>query len=311
MSCASSTSPRSGPCCRGPARPASSCSSSPASTPPPSAPRPGARALRPRRRPAMPGLALAGTLDRHRLAGDARERRPERPRRRGRADRRARRGARPSRPRAGERMSAGGGAGAPGAGVSAGAGVREAVLAAPLRLEAHARLQRRPRAGRAPHGHGAGPRPGGRPRAVPQAAGSLLVLGFCGGLDASSVPGEVIVAEEVYAAADEGHAEERGELRAARRARDAPHRPGPEGPQRAGSCASRGWRWASAAPSCTRAARSRWTWSRCGWPAPPGSAPSGSSRVVLDSPSHELLRPGAVFGALRAARALRTRLGRP
>ena len=38
---------------------------------------------------------------------------------------------------------------------------------------------------------------------------AMLVLGFCGGLDASSVPGEVIVAEEVYAAVDEGHAEER------------------------------------------------------------------------------------------------------
>ena len=36
----------------------------------------------------------------------------------------------------------------------------------------------------------------------------MLVLGFCGGLDESSVPGEVIVAEEVYAAADENHPEE-------------------------------------------------------------------------------------------------------
>ena len=37
----------------------------------------------------------------------------------------------------------------------------------------------------------------------------MLVLGFCGGLDASSVPGEVIVAEQVYAAVDEGHVDER------------------------------------------------------------------------------------------------------
>jgi hypothetical protein len=41
------------------------------------------------------------------------------------------------------------------------------------------------------------------------AGGAMLVLGFCGGLDATSVPGEVIVAEDVYAASDEGHAEER------------------------------------------------------------------------------------------------------
>ena len=48
------------------------------------------------------------------------------------------------------------------------------------------------------------------------ASGALLVLGFCGGLDDSSVPGEVIVAEEVYAAPDEGHPEASVTLRAAR-----------------------------------------------------------------------------------------------
>ena len=41
------------------------------------------------------------------------------------------------------------------------------------------------------------------------AAARLLVVGFCGGLDEESVPGEVIVAEEVYAASDEGHPEGR------------------------------------------------------------------------------------------------------
>ena len=41
-----------------------------------------------------------------------------------------------------------------------------------------------------------------------QTAGAMLVLGFCGGLDEVSVPGEVIVAEEVYAAPDEGHPEQ-------------------------------------------------------------------------------------------------------
>jgi 4-hydroxy-3-methylbut-2-enyl diphosphate reductase len=38
---------------------------------------------------------------------------------------------------------------------------------------------------------------------------AMLVLGFCGGLDETSVPGEVIVAQDVYAAQDEGHAEQR------------------------------------------------------------------------------------------------------
>jgi hypothetical protein len=42
------------------------------------------------------------------------------------------------------------------------------------------------------------------------------------------------------------------------------------------------------------------------WLAPAdGDRPFGVVRVVLDSPEHELLRPQAVGGALRAARALR------
>ena len=38
-------------------------------------------------------------------------------------------------------------------------------------------------------------------------AAALLVVGFCGGLDGESVPGEVIIPEQVYAADDEGHPE--------------------------------------------------------------------------------------------------------
>jgi 4-hydroxy-3-methylbut-2-enyl diphosphate reductase len=42
------------------------------------------------------------------------------------------------------------------------------------------------------------------------------------------------------------------------------------------------------------------------WLAPGASGrPFGVVRVVLDSPSHELLRPQAVLGAARAAQALR------
>jgi len=46
------------------------------------------------------------------------------------------------------------------------------------------------------------------------------------------------------------------------------------------------------------------------WLAPAaGERPFGVVRVVLDSPNHELMRPGAVLGALRAARALGTVAG--
>jgi 4-hydroxy-3-methylbut-2-enyl diphosphate reductase len=36
-----------------------------------------------------------------------------------------------------------------------------------------------------------------------------------------------------------------------------------------------------------------------------GERPFGVVRIVLDSPSHELLRPAAALGAVRAGRALR------
>ncbi|HMD57044.1 MAG TPA: hypothetical protein VKG82_06190, partial [Solirubrobacteraceae bacterium] len=39
------------------------------------------------------------------------------------------------------------------------------------------------------------------------AARALLVVGFCGGLDEESAPGEVIIPEQVYPAGDEGHPE--------------------------------------------------------------------------------------------------------
>ena len=41
-----------------------------------------------------------------------------------------------------------------------------------------------------------------------EAGGPLLVVGFCGGLDGESVPGEVLVPAELYAATAEGHPED-------------------------------------------------------------------------------------------------------
>ncbi len=143
-----------------------------------------------------------------------------------------------------------------------------------------------------------------------QTAGSLLVIGFCGGLGADSVPGEVIVADEVYAASDEGHAEGavscvlRDELVIRLTGRGLKVRCGPI------VCVSRlalGERRAELHAGGAIAVDMESVWLA----AAAAQRPFGVVRVVLDSPSHELLRPGAVFGALRAARALRTRVGRP
>ncbi len=136
------------------------------------------------------------------------------------------------------------------------------------------------------------------------AASAMLVLGFCGGLDASSVPGEVIVAEEVYAAADEGHLEQRVRCDLA--------------DQLLGRLTGRGMKVRVGSVVCVSrlALGERRAELHAGgaiavdmesvWLAPgAGERPFGVVRVVLDSPEHELLRPQAAFGAIRAAWALR------
>ena len=137
-----------------------------------------------------------------------------------------------------------------------------------------------------------------------QAAAAMLVLGFCGGLDAGSVPGEVIVAEEVYAAEDGGHAEQRvhcdlaGDLVARLTGRGMKVRAGKL------VCVSRlalGERRAELNAGGAIAVDMESVWLAQG----AGGRPFGVVRVVLDSPEHELLRPQAAAGALRAAWALR------
>lgn len=137
-----------------------------------------------------------------------------------------------------------------------------------------------------------------------RAAGAMLVLGFCGGLDESSVPGEVIVAEEVYAAADEGHPEQ--PVRCDLHEQLLPRLTGLGMKVRTGRvvCVSKlalGERRAQLQAEGAIAVDMESVWLAAG----AAGRPFGVVRVVLDSPSHELLRVRAVGGALRAASALR------
>jgi 4-hydroxy-3-methylbut-2-en-1-yl diphosphate reductase len=182
--------------------------------------------------------------------------------------------------------------------------VSELLVAAPMRVEA-VLISSAARTALV-HKTGMGPQ---RSRASVQALGgraarAMLVLGFCGGLDDTSVPGEVIVAEEVYAAADEGHAEERVSCDLAPRLLGRLTGLGMK--VRVGSlvCVSRlalGERRAQLRAGGAIAVDMESVWLAAG----AGERPFGVVRVVLDSPSHELLRPRAVGGALRAALALR------
>jgi nucleoside phosphorylase len=133
---------------------------------------------------------------------------------------------------------------------------------------------------------------------------AMLVLGFCGGLDAGSKPGEVIVADEVYAAADEGHAPERvscelaGQLLKRLAGRGMKVRTGQL------VCVSRlarGPRRAQLHAGGAIAVDMESVWLAAG----AQGRPFGVVRVVLDSPEHELLHLRAGVGALRAALALR------
>jgi nucleoside phosphorylase len=135
-------------------------------------------------------------------------------------------------------------------------------------------------------------------------ARAMLVLGFCGGLDASSVPGEVIVAEEVYAAEDEGHEPQR--VRCELAAELIQRLTGRGMKVRAGNvvCVSRlalGERRAQLHAGGAIAVDMESVWLSAG----ARGRPFGVVRVVLDSPRHELMRVQALGGALRAARALR------
>lgn len=133
---------------------------------------------------------------------------------------------------------------------------------------------------------------------------SLMVLGFCGGLDEQARPGEVIVAERVLAADDEGHdpvsvaCDGAAELVAAIARAGLTVRSGPiVGVAKIATGERR---------EQLRAAGALAVDMESAWLAGGAAGrPFAVVRVVLDSPSHELFRPQALGGALLAARVLR------
>lgn len=137
-----------------------------------------------------------------------------------------------------------------------------------------------------------------------QPGDALLVLGFCGGLDDSSRPGEIVVADEVWAAGDEGHDDRRivcdgaPALAAAVAGKGMRVR---RGPIVSVARLALGERRAQLQKAGALAVDMESAWLAAG----AQGRPFGVVRVVLDSPSHELLRPGIAIWGLRAASALR------
>ena len=134
---------------------------------------------------------------------------------------------------------------------------------------------------------------------------ALLVLGFCGGLEAQARPGEVIVAEEVLAAADEGHDPVRASCDGVSQLTGALLAAGMT--VRAGQIVGVGKIATGERREQLLAAGALAVDMESAWLAAGAAGrPFGVVRVVLDSPSHELFRPQALAGAVRAARALRS-----
>ena len=180
----------------------------------------------------------------------------------------------------------------------------DVLIAAPLRLEAlliasgdrGARVRRT----------GMGPRRAqAAARSLSTAPGdALLVLGFCGGLDEESRPGEVVVAEEVVAATDEGHSPMEIRCEGVETLTKTLEDSGLEVRRGRVVCVARlalGERRAELLAGGAMAVDMESVWLAAG----AADRPFAVVRVVLDSPSHELMRPQAAAGAVRAARALR------
>jgi 4-hydroxy-3-methylbut-2-enyl diphosphate reductase len=182
--------------------------------------------------------------------------------------------------------------------------MKATLVAAPMTLEAL--LIRSAARGARVHRTGMGPRRASAAAcALREEPGeALLVLGFCGGLDERARPGEVVVASEVLTAADEDHGQEPvacsgvERLERALAAAGLSVRSGPV------VCVSRlalGERRAQLRAGGAIAVDMESVWLASG----AAGRPFAVVRVVLDSPSHELLRPGAAASAVRAARAMR------
>lgn len=178
------------------------------------------------------------------------------------------------------------------------------LIAAPMRIEARLAASGARRA--TVHRTGIGPRRAQAAVAPLQAlpGDTLLVLGFCGSLGGELQPGEIVVAERVYAAADEGHEELSVACAGAR--------------ELAAALALQGLRASTGEVVCVgrlalgerreqlyRAGAAVVDMESVWLAAAARQRPFAVVRIVLDTPERELLRPQMAPVLVRTSRVLR------
>ncbi len=134
--------------------------------------------------------------------------------------------------------------------------------------------------------------------------GALVVIGFCGALEHDLQPGEIVVADRVYAADDEGHAEASVRCDGAGKLAGVLSESGLRvhlGPVVCVGRLALGERREQLRKGGAAAVDMESVW------LSPGAEqrPFGVVRVVLDTPERELLRPQMLPLALRAGAVLR------
>lgn len=178
------------------------------------------------------------------------------------------------------------------------------LLAAPMRIEA--RLVGSGARGAHVHRTGMGPRnASAAAQALRQLPGdALMVVGFCGALERHLQPGEIVVADRVYATDDEGHAEASVLCAGADQVAGALTESGLSVHVAPIVCVGKlalGERREQLRRAGAAAVDMESVWL---WPGA-GQRPFAVVRVVLDTPERELLRPQMVPVALRAGAVLR------
>lgn len=183
-------------------------------------------------------------------------------------------------------------------------GSEQLLLAAPMGIEA--RLVRWGAHEAHVHRTGMGPRNAtAAAKQLRQLPGdALLVIGFCGALERHLQPGEIVVADRVYAADDEGHAEASVTCLDAGHLADALSQSGFSVHVAPVVCVGRlalGERREQLRKAGAAAVDMESVWLSPG----AGDRPFGVVRIVLDTPERELFRPQMVPHALRAGSVLR------